>query len=68
MVQNDGSPLTRDGFVRQIRLIPSEVGLDASEYAGHSFRRGAATTAALAGIPDHVIKMLGRWESDVRSH
>ena len=36
-------------------------GVDASKFSGHtcSFRIGAVT----AGIPDHMIKMLGRWES-----
>ena len=38
-------------------------GLDYSNYHGHSFRIGAATSAAAAGIPDHAIKMLGRWDS-----
>ena len=41
----------------------STAGLDDKSYSGHSFRIGAATAAAAAGIPDHLIKMLGRWES-----
>ncbi len=32
-------------------------------YAGHSFRIGAATTASYYGIPEALIKTMGRWES-----
>jgi hypothetical protein len=38
-------------------------GVDCSPYSGHSFRSGAATTAAKQGISDATIKMLGRWKS-----
>ena len=34
------------------------------QYASHSFRTGAATTAAAAGLPAWLIKTLGRWRSN----
>ena len=59
----NGSPLTQTAFVDRLRKALSSVGMDPSKYAGHSFRAGAATTAAKLGISDSTIKMLGRWQS-----
>jgi len=39
--------------------VPSSTG-----YANHSFRIGAATSAAMAGTPEYVIRHMGRWKSD----
>ena len=39
------------------------IGLDPAQYVGHSFRIGAATTGAAAGIEDSTIQALGRWSS-----
>ena len=47
----------------QQSVFPSPAGLDVSLFNGHSFRIGAATTAALAGVPDSTIKLLNRWMS-----
>lgn len=38
--------------------------IDSSKYSGHSFRSGAATTAAKRGLGDATIEMLGRWQSN----
>ena len=59
----DGRLLTRARFVQAIRTGLKEAGIDDSKYCSHSFRIGAATTAAAVGIEDSVIKTLGRWES-----
>ena len=59
----DGRLLTRARLVEFLRLGLKEAGVDDSKYCSHSFRIGAATTAAKVGIEDSVIKTLGRWES-----
>lgn len=57
-------PMLRDTFIQQLRSLLMRIGLNDTNYAGHSFRIGAATAAAAAGIEDHLIKDLGRWSSD----
>lgn len=57
-------PLTKARFTDQIREALSTIGYDPKSYAGHSFRIGAASTAAERGIEDSAIKALGRWKSD----
>lgn len=59
----DGSYLTRQTFVRAVRQTLEVEDVDQSHYCGHSFRIGAATTAAARGIEDSVIKTLGKWNS-----
>ena len=40
------------------------MGLPFESLKGHSFRIGAASAAAAAGLPDWLIKVLGRWSSN----
>ena len=61
---DDGRPLTRLALVSEVRAALTVAGIDPAPYSGHSFRIGAATSAAAAGIEDAVIKTLGRWRSD----
>lgn len=62
-VLQDKSPASKEWFVQRLRAILAAVGLPQSSYAGHSFRIGAATTAALAGLEDSIIQKMGRWNS-----
>ncbi len=59
----DGTTLTRDTLITQVRKALAATGHNPGNYNGHSFRIGAATAAVQAGVPDHQIKMLGRWET-----
>ena len=59
----DGRYLTRARFVSEIRAALQAAGVPDSGYSGHSFRIGAATTAVLNGVPDSLIKTMGRWQS-----
>ena len=59
-----GKAMDRQFFVVHLKCVLAAAGFDEHLYNGHSFRIGAATTAARAHIPDHMIKILGRWSSD----
>ena len=63
-IHANGLPLTRDQFVSEVKKALQKAQIDSSLYSGHSFRIGAASAAAAAGVPAYFIKMLGRWESE----
>ena len=63
-VWEDGKPLSRSEFGHLLKKTLEAAGLETSRYSGHSLRIGAATSAAAAGVPDHLIKVLGRWRSE----
>ena len=58
-----GEPLLKHVFVAEIRQILDDMGFPQHQYTGHSFRIGAETAAALAGLEDSTIQLLGRWRS-----
>ena len=57
------APVTKAWLVQQVRHVLRSHGFPQEDYAGHSFRIGAATSAALAGIEDSTIQALSRWQS-----
>ena len=59
----DGSPLTRDTFSRLVNQTVKNAEWQCN-FTTHSFRVGAASTAAALGVPDHMIRAMGRWNSD----
>ena len=56
----DKRPLTRQRLLAAIRKVLAEAGLQPEQFAGHSFRIGAAA----CGVPIATIKTLGRWKSE----
>ena len=60
----EGQGLTRQLLSTLLDAVLTKLHLQPSQYNTHSFRIGAATSAAQADIPDRCIKVLGRWRSD----
>ena len=58
------SPLSRANVTTTLRQLLHGTNEEPVNYASHSFRIGAATTAAAAGLPPALIKTLGRWKSN----
>lgn len=58
-----GTPLTRGSCLKHLRYLLKRLGYNPKHYNTHSFRIGAATSAAQVGLSSHDIKLLGRWRS-----
>ena len=61
-VWRDGSPLSPAQVNFYLRELLSRAGITGT-YSSRSFRIGAATAAAAAGVPEHLIQTMGRWSS-----
>ena len=59
----NGSPISRSFFNQHLHKSLIWAGLSTSLYKGHSFRIGAATTAAIMGVSGDDIQRMGRWKS-----
>jgi len=60
----NGKWLSPASLTKELRSVLQGCGLPADHYFTHSFHTGAAATAAAAGVPLWLIKVLGRWSSD----
>ncbi|XP_060100330.1 integrase/recombinase xerD homolog [Heteronotia binoei] len=59
----DGSPLTKFQFWSVTSQALVKLGLSGFRFGTHSFRIGAASTAAAMGYPGPAIQHVGRWRS-----
>ena len=60
----DGSVMLRREFDALLKRLLLFSGFNPKVFKGHSFRIGAATSAALRGDSDAKIRAAGRWASD----
>lgn len=63
LFEAENGKFSRDMVTDVLRLTLILVGVQ-GHYSGHSFRRGAATSARKAGLSDEEIQLLGRWKSE----
>ena len=57
-------PLSRANVTTTLHQLLHGTNEEPVNYASHSFRIGAATTAAAVGLPPALIKTLGCWKSN----
>ena len=62
VTQEGSPPLTHAMLVTRLHTALQQAGIPSGQYSGHSFRIGAATTAAKNGMEDSLIQTLGSQE------
>jgi len=58
------APASKQWLRNGIKMCTTRIGLDSSQYSGHSLRSGGATDLFNMKVPYYVIKRMGRWKSD----
>ena len=61
----NGSGITVAELRVEVRAVMEAAGLDSSLFGAHSLRIGGATAALAAGVQPALIRLMGRWSSDV---
>ena len=61
----DGSAITVPRVRGMVRLLMGSVGLDGARFGAHSLRIGGASAMLAAGVDPTLIRLMGRWSSDV---
>ena len=61
----DGSAITTEEVRQCVRSLMAAAGRDPALYGGHSLRIGGASAALAAGVSPQLIRLMGRWSSDI---
>jgi hypothetical protein len=61
----DGTPIRTSQLRGMVKLLMSRQGLPETLFGAHSLRIGGATAALSARVSPSLIRLLGRWSSDV---
>ena len=64
LFRTSAGPFIKDFVIDRVKTLLLQIGVNATGFSGHSFRKGAAVTAKENGISRDNIKLLGRWKSD----
>ena len=62
---DDGKPIKVRELRDMVKALMRSIGLDPNRFGAHSLRIGGATAALAAGVPPALIRIMGRWSSDV---
>ena len=65
LFQENGRCITVDQVYDMVRAVMQAAGCDPRVYGAHSLRIGGATAALAAGVSPQMIRMMGRWSSDI---
>ena len=63
--QNAAAPLSKRTMLGRLHRALAAEGYPSNLFGLHSLRSGGATAASAAGVPERLIKIQGRWVSDV---
>ena len=61
----DGTSISVNELRDMVKLLMASIGRDPTLYGAHSLRIGGATAALAAGVSPQLIRLMGRWSSDV---
>ncbi len=63
LVNNDGSPFTKDILMNRQKLLLHMLGINGKGFTPHSYRAGGCTQLAMNGVSEFWVQKSGQWKS-----